>query len=80
MATTTKSGMKAQEFSSCGLFAEHFRLRPDIGFAKMLLDIALNPRDPFKPWERRRVKKGFVATALLLLLAAAWFSYFNLLH
>ena len=78
MAKTAKPRMKGQDVDSYALFAEYFRLRPDSGFGKMLLDVALHPRDPFKPWERRRVKKGFIATALLLLLAVAWFGYFSL--
>ena len=78
MAKTAKPGMKGQGVDSYGLFAEYFRLRPDVGFDKMLLDVALHPRDPFKPWEPRKVKKGFIATALLLLIALAWYSYFSL--
>ena len=78
MAKTGKPGMKGQDVDSYGLFAEYFRLRPDIGFGKMLLDLALHPRDPFKPWEPRKVKKGFITAALLLLFALAWFSYFSL--
>ena len=60
------------------LFVEYFKSRPDIGFRKMLLDIAFNPRNPFKPREPRKLKKGFAAAVLLLLLACAWFGYFSL--
>ena len=78
MATITRVRVKGQDVDSYGLFAEYFRLRPDLGFGKMLLDVALHARDPFKPWEPRRVKKGFITAALLLLIALAWFSYFSL--
>ena len=78
MATIARARVKGQDGDSYELFVEYFRLRPDVGFGKMLLDVALHPRDLFKPWEPRRVKKGFIATALLLLLAVAWFSYFSL--
>lgn len=60
------------------LCAEYFRSRSDIGFIKALLDVALDPRDPFKPWERRKLRKGFAATILLLLVSLVWFGYFSL--
>ena len=78
MATITRVRVKGQGVDSYGLFVEYFQSRPDVGFGKMLLEVALHPRDPFKPWEPRRVKKGSIATALLLLLALAWLSYFSL--
>ena len=78
MATTARARLRDRDADSYELFVEYFRLRPDVGFGKMLLDVALHPRDPFKPWEPRKVKKGFIATALLLLIALAWFSYFSL--
>jgi hypothetical protein len=62
------------------LFVEYFKSRPDIGFIKLLLDVALEARDPFKPWEPRKLKKGFLAAVLILLLAAAWFGYWNMPH
>ena len=64
--------------SSRRLFEDYFRSRSDIGFLKMLLDLALEPRDPFKPWERRRWKKGFVSVLLFLLATLGWFGYFSL--
>ncbi len=60
------------------LFEDYFRSRPDIGFTKMLLDLAFEPRNPFKPWEPRKAKKGFVVAVLFLLVACAWFGYFSL--
>ena len=62
------------------LFHDYFKTRPEIGFGKLLLDVALEPRDPFKPWEPRRWKKGFLAAVLVVCLAAAWFVYWNILN
>jgi hypothetical protein len=46
----------------------------------LLLDVALEARDPFKSWEPRKLKKGFLAAMLVLLLAAAWFGFWNILN
>ena len=62
------------------LIVEYFTSRPDFGFGKLLLDVALEARDPFKSWEPRKLKKGFLAAVLVLLLAAAWFGYWNILN
>jgi hypothetical protein len=70
--------MKCRDSNSRALFVEYFKSRPDIGFGKLLLDIALEPRSPFKPWEARKLKKGFVAAVLFLSIACAWFGYFSL--
>jgi hypothetical protein len=78
MATEAKSPQHARPTSSRKLFEDYFGSRSDIGFANMLLDVALEPRDPFKTWERRRWKKGFVAALLFVLAALGWFGYFSL--
>jgi hypothetical protein len=78
MATRRAAKITNQAKSSSDLFVEYFRSRPDIGFGKLLFDIALEPRNPFKPWEPRKLKKGFVAAVLFLLIACAWFGYFSL--
>ena len=78
MMTRRDTKMKGHEPSSRELFVEYFKSRPDIGFRNMLLDIALNPPNPFKPWEPRKVKKGSGAAVLFLLIACAWFGYFSL--
>ena len=80
MQTKPESPKQPQPQESRKLFAEYFRSRPDIGFGKLLLDVALEARDPFKPWEPRKWKKGFLAAVLILLLAAAWFGYWNMPH
>jgi hypothetical protein len=78
MATGGAANITNQAKSSSDLFVEYFRFRPDIGFGKLLFDITLEPRNPFKPWEPRKVKKGFAAAMLFLLIACAWFGYFGL--
>ena len=80
MQTKPESPMQPQPQDSRKLFVEYFNSRPDIGFGKLLLDVALEARDPFKPWETRKWKKGFLAAVLILLLAAAWFGYWNMPH
>ena len=80
MKTKSESAIEAQPLNSRKLIARYFESRPDIGFRKLLLDVALEARDPFKPWEPRKVKKGFVAAVLVVLLAAAWFGFWNILN
>lgn len=78
MAKEPESEKYSYSTNSYKLFGDYFKSRPDVGFSKLLLDLALDPRDPFKPWERRRWKKGFVGVLLFLLAALGWFGYFSL--
>ena len=80
METQAESAIEAQSQESRKLIIEYFKSRPDIGFGKLLLDVALEVRDPFKSWEPRKCKKGFLAAVLVLLLAVAWFVYWNILN
>jgi hypothetical protein len=80
MKTKAESGIEAQPQNSRKLIVEYFTSRPDFGFGKWLLDVALDARDPFKSWEPRKWKKGFVAAVLVVLLAAAWFGFWNVLN
>ena len=80
MKTQAESAIDAQPQNSRKLIARYFKSRLDIGFRKLLLDVALEARDPFKSWEPRKLKKGFVAAVLVLLLAAAWFGFWNILN
>ena len=59
--------------------AEYLSRRPDLGLGKMLLNVALEPANPFNPRARRILKKGFVLVVLVVLSLAATFIYFNLL-
>ncbi len=78
MATEASSPKCSHHTSSHQLFEDYFSSRPDIGFTKMLLDLVLEPRNPFKPWEPRKAKKGFVVAVLFLLVACAWVGSFSL--
>ena len=80
MNTKSESAIEAQPLNSRKLIAEYFKSRPDIGFGKLLLDVALEARDPFKSWEPRKLKKGLLAAVLALLLATAWFGFWNILN
>ena len=80
MKTQAESANEAQPQNSRKLIARYFESRSDIGFKKLLLDVALEARDPFKSWEPRKLKKGFLAAVLVLLLAAAWFGFWNILN
>ena len=80
MNTKSESAIEAQPQDSRRLIVDYFNSRPDIGFGKLMLDVALEARDPFKSWEPRKLKKGFLAAVLVLLLAAAWFGYWNILN
>ena len=80
MNTKSESAIEAQPLNSRKLIARYFKSRPDIGFGKLLLDVALEARDPFKPWEPRKLKKGFLAAVLVVLLAAVWLGFWNILN
>lgn len=60
--------------------AGYLDARIECGLGRMLANLALEPRDPFKPKERRRAKKGFVITAFFLMAFIAWFAWFNLIR
>ena len=80
MNTKSESAIEAQPQDSRKLIDRYFKSRPDIGIGNLLLDVALEARDPFKSWEPRKVKKGFLAVMLVVLLAAAWFGFWNTLN
>jgi hypothetical protein len=80
METKAESAIEAQPQNSRKLIDRYFKSRPDIGIGNLLLDVALEARDPFKSWEPRKLKKGFLAAMLVLLLAAAWFGFWNILN
>jgi hypothetical protein len=55
----------------------YFRQRPDIGLGKAIVNLALNPRNPFEPEAWRMPRRGFLFVAVPFALAAGWFLYFN---
>jgi hypothetical protein len=60
--------------------AEYLDARPEIGFTKMLFNLALEPPDPFKPDERRTARKGLVVSALFFVALVAWFVWFSVIR
>lgn len=60
--------------------ADYLEARPECGLCRMLANLALELRDPFKPKARRRAKKGFVITVLTLAAFGTWFVWFNLIR
>ncbi len=78
MAREVESEKYSYPTNSHKLFGNYFKSRPDVGFLKLLLDLTLDPRDPFKPWEQRKLRKGFLAVVLFVVAAIAWFGYFSL--
>ncbi len=58
---------------------QYLSRRPDLGLDKMLLNMALQPANPFDPKGRRDARKGFVLFLLVAIGLAATFVYFNFL-
>lgn len=61
-----------------GRLIRYFSGRPDMGLDKMLLNLMLEPANPFDPKRRRKLKKGFVLVVLVGLALVATFVYFNI--
>jgi hypothetical protein len=59
--------------------AYYLSRRPDLGLDKMLLNLVLEPANPFDPQGRRNFKKGFALAIFLALGLAGTFVYFNFL-
>ena len=60
------------------LLAEYLSGRPDLGLAKAVSAIALEPANPFEPQAPRDPKKVFVLAVLCLLALLGVFVHFNL--
>lgn len=54
-----------------------FKTRRDLGIWKSILDLILEPQNPFEPAMRRNSRKGFVLVIVLLGLPVGAFLYFN---
>jgi hypothetical protein len=52
--------------------------RPDIGEFKGLLNLVLEPANPFNPKAARRPRRWFMLFSLLSILGLGCFVYFNL--
>lgn len=61
-----------------GRLVRYFSGRPDMGLGNMLLNLALDPANPFDPKRRRKLKKCFALVVLIGLALAATFVYFNI--
>lgn len=59
--------------------AYYLSRRPDLGLDKMLLNLALEPANPFDPQGRRNFRKGFALAIFLALGLVGSFVYFNFL-
>jgi hypothetical protein len=60
--------------------ADYLEARPECGLGRMLANLALQPRHPFKPNARRVARKGFVFIALTVVALLGWFAWFNLIR
>lgn len=60
------------------MLADYFRARRDLGFWKSIIDMILEPQNPFEPTMRRNPRKGFVLLMVLVGLPFVAFAYFNL--
>jgi hypothetical protein len=52
--------------------------RSDVGIVKAVLNLVLEPQNPFDSTKRRQPRKLAVLSALVLIAAFACFAYFNL--
>lgn len=60
--------------------ARYLENRVEYGLGRMLADIAIEPRDPFKPDARRKVKKEFAVIIWTAIALIGWFAWFNLIQ
>jgi hypothetical protein len=56
---------------------QYLRTRPDLGARKAVLDVALEPQNPFEPSAARTPRRWFVLLALIAMLLLASFAYFG---
>ena len=59
------------------ILVKYFEGRRDVGLWKGLLDLVLEPQNPFEPGMRREPRKGLVLAAVLIGLPLGAFVYFN---
>lgn len=71
---------KAPREPDCFDLVGYFDRRPEVGFWRMLANLALEPRNIFKPKERRKIRKGFAIAAFTVVGFVAWFAWFNLIR
>jgi hypothetical protein len=61
-------------------FGGYVETRPEIGLTRMLLNLVLEPQDPFKPDARRNFRKGFVLATVFSAGFIVWFIWFNVIR
>ena len=60
-----------------GMLAKYFSSRPGLGLWKSILDLVLQPKNPFEPQLRRRPRRDFVLLVVLAGMPVGGFVYFN---
>ena len=59
------------------MLVRHLEGRRDLGLWKSILDLVLEPQNPFEPEKRRGARKDFVLVVVLVGLPVGAFVYFN---
>lgn len=60
--------------------ARYLENRVECRLGRMLADVAIEPRDPFKLDARRKVKKEFAVIIWTAIALIGWFAWFNLIR
>jgi hypothetical protein len=76
--TDERSDAKEGSGNFAGLnFGDYLETRSEVGLTRFLLNLALEPQNPFKPDARRNYRKGFILATVFSALFIAWFVWFN---
>ena len=79
MRDTTQFNLRDSVIGDALDWIAYIQRREEIRLVRTLRDFVLEQPDPFKPWERRRWKKGFLLAALTTGAWLAWFAWFSFL-
>jgi len=60
-----------------GVLAKYLKRRPDLGLLESILNLVLEPKNPFEPEMRRRPRRDFILVAVLAGMPVGAFVYFN---
>lgn len=61
-------------------FGDYLGTRPEIGFTRMLLNVAFESQYRLKPDARRNFRKGFVLAVVVFTAFIAWLLWFNVIR
>jgi hypothetical protein len=61
-------------------FGDYLETRPEIGLTRFLLNLALEPQNPFKPDARRNFRKRFIVATVFSAVFIAWLVWFNVIR